>query len=56
MGADEIRGATLNVQFGDASGSDALVTFAGLTSGTAQFASSAGSSGGLSYLAMIRVA
>ena len=56
MGADGYRGATLNVQFGGGSGSDALVTFAGLTTGTAQFATSTGSSGGLSYLAMTRVA
>lgn len=55
QGAAGYHGATLHADFGN-SGVSALVTFAGLTAGSAQFATSTGSSGGVSYLAVTRTA
>ena len=55
QGAAGYHGATLHADFGS-SGVSALVTFAGLTTSNAQFATSTGSSGGVSYLAGTRIA
>ncbi|MBV9252327.1 MAG: DUF4082 domain-containing protein [Acetobacteraceae bacterium] len=52
MGATGHQGATLHAQLGGGSGSDALVTFAGLTTEGAKFAASTGTTGGISYLAV----
>ncbi len=56
QGAASYQGTTLHADFGAGSGTSALVTFAGLTTSNAQFATSTGTSGGLSYLAVTRTA
>ena len=52
-GAAGYHGATLAADFGG-SGSTALITFSGLTSGGVHFATSTGTSGGIAYLAITR--
>jgi hypothetical protein len=54
MGAEGYKGATLRVDFGNGLDSDSLVTFAGVSTENASFASSTGSQGGISYLAVTR--
>lgn len=54
-GAAGYHGATLTARFGDAAGSSALVTFAAETTAGAQFATSTGSAGGMTYLAVTRM-
>jgi uncharacterized repeat protein (TIGR01451 family) len=55
-GAAGYQGATLKVGFGDGSGASALVTFGGLTTSGAHFATMSGTSGGVSYLTVTRTA
>ncbi|MBV9248358.1 MAG: DUF4082 domain-containing protein [Acetobacteraceae bacterium] len=52
MGASGHQGATLRAQVGGGSGLDALVTFSGLTTESAKFATSTGTINGISYLAV----
>lgn len=54
IGAAGYHGATLHADFGDGSGSSALVTFDGLTTSSAQLVTSISSRGGISYFAVIR--
>ena len=56
QGAVGYQGATLHADFGGGSGVSALVTFAGIAAGTAQFTTSAGTVDGTSYLAVTRTA
>ena len=56
QGVAGYQGATLHADFGSGSGVSALVTFADLATSGAQFATSTGTSGGLSYLAVTRTA
>lgn len=55
MGAADYHGATLHVGFGNSSGSDALVTFVGLNTQGAKFATSTDTVGGVTYLAVTRI-
>ena len=55
QGAAGYHGATLTARFGDAAGSNALITFASETMAGGQFATSAGSVGGMTYLAVTRM-
>ena len=56
LGASGYHGATLEADFGDGSNTPALVTFEGLTTSNATFATSTGTTGGLDYLAITRTA
>jgi hypothetical protein len=56
QGAAGYGGTTLQADFGNGSGASALLTFSGLATSNAHFATSIGFSGGLNYLAVTRTA
>lgn len=56
QGATGSKGATLRANFGGGTSAAALVTFAGLTTSAAKLVTTTGTTGGQSYLAVIRTA
>ena len=56
LGAANYTGLTIVANLGNGTGALGVATFAGLSSANAQFATSTGTSGGLGYLAVTRVA
>jgi hypothetical protein len=56
QGTAGFQGATLQANFGNGTGASANITLAGLSTGSAQFATSTGTSGGVDFLSLTRIA